>query len=808
MLGSLFERSAEEFAPYAGHASEGVVLLMDNSYAAMIALHGVPFQLQANTDRNAQERRLNTLLRAILDDNLTVCAHLVRHSRVRLHAAGPFRSAYARQFYDDYTAELLDGQLRVNEWYLTLIVSPRLPGTRQIRKLLKRQKHPSLSINEGLIRQLEDTVQLVLASLSDFGARRQGIRQEGPVQFSEIGEALQLFRLGVWLPVPLVFGSLGASITTHRVVVGSRAFEMQVPGQRRYGAIQSLREYPDRTHPGMFNALLGADCDLVLSQSIKGRSRAEALALLSLKESQLLNAHDKAKTQAEGLVEAQDDVASGRVAMGQHHLSLAVYADSLPRLDTALAGTQAALAGAVPVVESGGVFGGLEAAYWSQLPGNWEWRTRPGNISTRNFVHMASLENFPTGAAEGYWGAPLIRFRSTGGTPYDFVSHVEDVGHMLLLGRTGRGKTALINALILSLEQAMSGGRGTVVLIDKDCGGELTVRASGGRYLALRRGRASGLAPLHGLSDTPGNRAFLQQLFTGLIMLDRKGGLSPDEERRLARGIGRQMQMPTALRTMTGVRELLGYSDPRGAGARFEKWCHGGANGWLFDNDEDEVRLDAELLGFDLTELLPRDEAMTDDGAANAAAAYIFHRLRELMDGRRLAVFGDEVRFYLPTIGRVLEDLSLTGRKKELLLALAAQEPEHLLSHPVGPSLVSQAVTTIIFPNARARRPDYVDQLGLTEAEFEQVRGDMLLGNARRFLVKREGGSVICEFDLSALPQHLAVLSGRVGTVRLLDRVRSELGDDPAHWLPEFQRRRLLERRSSSSPEPLLEAAE
>ena len=56
-------------------------------------------------------------------------------------------------------------------------------------------------------------------------------------------------------------------------------------------------------------------------------------------------------------------------------------------------------------------------------------------------------------------------------------------------------------------------------------------------------------------------------------------------------------------------------------------------------------------------------------------------------------------------------------------------------------------------------------------------------------MLKREGGSVICDFDLSPVPEFIAVLSGRANTVRFVDRLRNELGEAPAQWLPAFLER-------------------
>jgi type IV secretion system protein VirB4 len=64
----------------------------------------------------------------------------------------------------------------------------------------------------------------------------------------------------------------------------------------------------------------------------------------------------------------------------------------------------------------------------------------------------------------------------------------------------------------------------------------------------------------------------------------------------------------------------------------------------------------------------------------------------------------------------------------------------------------------------------------------------MLIGK-RRFLLKREQGSVICEFDLSAIREYVAVLSGRANTVRFAAKLRQQFGEEPGLWLPHFMQR-------------------
>lgn len=776
------ERSGELYLPYVGHIADNVGLLRDGSVFAMGHLPGVPFELAEPGIRNARLRNLNTLFRNIADDNVTVTTHLIRHADVPELPPARFRSRFGASLARAYRERALDGRLFRNDYFLTLIVTPRNVLGKAGSRFARFWNGRAVESGEADRRTLEDIWQMVASALEGYGIRRLGLREQGPVIFSELAEALRLILTCRWMPVPLVSGSLGASIYTDRVICGKRGFEIRAPGGSYFGSIFSFREYPAKTWPGMLNTLLSVDFPLVLSQSFCFLTRAQAHARLSLKSSQMVSAGDKALSQIEGLNAAEDALASNEFVMGSHHLALAVYADDLVQLADRSGRVRGRLADAGAVATQEGI--GMEAAYWSQAPGNVEWRTRPGALNSRNFSGLSSFDNFPAGDAHGHWGPAVARFRTNGGTPYEYVPHVDDVGMTAIFGPVGSGKTTLLMFLLAMLEQPMVERHGTVVFFDKDRGGELLVRATGGTYLVLRRGEPSGLAPLRGLEDTPVARDFLRAWVTGLIEGDGKGGISAEEARRLERGIARQLSYPPALRSIAGLREFLMHGPADGAGARLERWCRGAALGWAFDGETDEVALDASITGFDMTHLLDHDEVCAP------AAAYLLHRVGSVVDGRRFVMSCDEFRAYLlnPQFASVVDRFLLTVRKNNGMLILATQQPEHVLESPLGASLVAQCQTKILFPSPTADRSAYIDGLKCTEGEFRAVREDMAVGK-RRFLLKREAGSVICEFDLSELREYVAILSGRANTVKFADRLRRELGNDPSAWLGTFMSR-------------------
>jgi len=785
------ESTAAEYLPYLGHARPDALLLTDERIMAVGELPGLPFELSDDAERNAIARMLNGLLKNIADDNVTICSNLVRYQRVDDLPHAAFPNEFSAQLDRLYRQRILAGRLYQNTWFLSVIVAPRsavggAAGGRLYRQAMARVQKRQPTASSQLLAQLDDIWGAIARTLSGYGLRRLGLRpsQNGHFYFSEIAEALRLILTGEYLPVPLVSGPIGNAIYTDQVVFGRRAYEVRAPGASRFGAIFGVREYPAETYPGMLDGVLSLPFPLVLSQSFTFLAKHAAVGKLNLKQNQMIAAGDQALSQIEGLTDAQDHLASGFLAMGSHHLSLAAYADTMADLAVRAGTARTALAdaGAVAVQETIG----NQAAYFSQLPGNTAWRTRPGAITTRNFAALSGFDAYPRGAKSGRWGQAMCRFRTTAATYYDYIPHVGEVGMTGIFGKIGQGKTTFMLFLLALFPQYFAGRKdgGAVVFFDKDRGGELLCRAVGGHYLEVRGGRPSGLAPLRGLPDTPESAAFLVDWIAALIRMDEHGPLPPDDDARITRGVAALLRMPPHMRSLAGLRQFLDFRNPMGAGARLERWCRGGSLGWAFDGDDDLVALDAPMVGFDLTAIL--DNATVCAPAAN----YLLYRIASALDGRRFVLSCDEFNFYLlnPLFAKIWNDFMLTVRKSNAVVLLATQEPAPVLASALGNSMIKQCQTLVFCPTPGADQKVYCEGLNLTAGEFRAIREDMLT-NSRQYLIKRETGSVVIDFDLSAIPECVAILSSRKNTVAFADRLRARLGDEPAAWLPEFMSR-------------------
>src|SRR5438309_5594364 len=85
-------------------------------------------------------------------------------------------------------------------------------------------------------------------------------------------------------------------------------------------------------------------------------------------------------------------------------------------------------------------------AWLGSLPGHAYANVRQPPVSTLNLAHMIPLSALWAGPArDEHFGAPPLFFaRTEGSTPFRFSLHVGDVGHTLVVGPTGAGKSVLL----------------------------------------------------------------------------------------------------------------------------------------------------------------------------------------------------------------------------------------------------------------------------------------------------------------------------------------------------------------------------
>ena len=155
----------------------------------------------------------------------------------------------------------------------------------------------------------------------------------------------------------------------------------------------------------------------------------------------------------------------------------------------------------------------MEPCFWAQFPGNFSYIVRKATINTLNLAGFISFHNYPTGKISGnHWGDAVTVLDTTSGTPYFFNFHTRDVGHTMIIGPTGGGKTLLMNFLTAQAQKFNP----RLFFFDKDRGAEIFIRAINGSYTNINPGVCCNFNPLF-LDDTPENRNFLVEWLTILV---------------------------------------------------------------------------------------------------------------------------------------------------------------------------------------------------------------------------------------------------------------------------------------------------
>ena len=772
------EIAAGRHLPYARHVNNHTIETRDGLLMQFIQLRGLLFETADTDEINYRKRLRDAMLQAVGSSRFAIHHHVIRREADAALEAD-FPDAFSRQLDAAWKERLSTRRLYANDLYVTLVRRPvqgRAGILEKAGHTFGRTASESIANSRYELQQLDQARDALIASLTSYGPRLLGVYEtlQGPC--SEPLEFLSYLFNGEMRPVLLPMQDIGDYLPYRRISFGEDAAELGRAGAtpRAFLGMVSVKDYPAQTAPGMFDELMRLPFEMTASQSFGFVDRQSALSKMNLALRRMRSAEDEAISLRGELADAKDDVAAGRAGFGEHHMTVAVRGASPEEVDDGVAEVQAAFAdlGVIAVREDIA----LEPAFWAQFPGNFKYIARRGLISTTNFAGLASCHNFALGSpVDNHWGDAVTLLETTAAGPYFFNFHQGDLGNFTIIGPSGSGKTVVLNFLLAQARKFAP----RIVFFDKDRGAELFIRAIGGRYDVLRPGTPSGLNPLQ-LPDSAANRQFLIDWLSALA-----GGVDGEELSRIKDAMEANAEQPPEHQRLRYIVELLrGGARPAADDlwSRLRPWWGEGERAWLFDNALDLTDLKAETVGFDMTQIL--DDPVT----RTPAMMYLFHRVEERLDGSPAILVIDEGWKALDddVFVRRIKDWEKTIRKRNGIVGFATQSAQDALESRIASAVIEQSATQIFMSNPKARAADYIDGFGLTEHELELVR--TLPDSAHCFLIKHGNDSVVARLNLSGEKDLLTVLSGRERTVRLLDEIRLQTGDDPGDWLP-----RLLE---------------
>ncbi|MER9304231.1 VirB4 family type IV secretion/conjugal transfer ATPase [Mesorhizobium sp. M0496] len=779
------ERRMSTHIPYLRHVSDTVIGLENGALISVIKLDGLFFQTEDQATLNMRSVVQNTMIRALGSSRFSLWSTVIRRA-VETEIGGAFDDPFCDLLNKRYMEQLRHKRMFTNEIYLTIVRSG-MRGALGIGDTLKRILNNASSDGRSQqsredVTELEELVTNITRELEKYGARALGIVRRDGEPYSEPCEFFNTI-LTCGVPRKMRLPRMGISnyVGTSRLHFSKRTMQAQaaVDEDSRFGALLSVKEYPPFTGPGMLDSLLQVNHEFILTQSFTIADKPIAQERITRLQRQI-QASDEAGSSVEHDIDfAVNSLMNQEAVFGFHHLTLLCLSRDLEGVSKAVSELGACLTDMNINWLREDM--NLEAAFWAQLPGNHSYIARKALLSSGNFAGLSSMHNFATGQSDGvHWGLPITILETTSQTPYWFNFHQRDIGHFLVTGPTGSGKTV---GLTFLLAQAMRiNPAPKAVFFDKDRGAEIFIRAVGGTYEVLSPETPTGFNPLQ-LENTGPNRDFLLRLLKAMLRANDRRDFSQEDDDTLEKALARLMQEPAAERNLVNLSTLLvgrSRADANDLHARLRPWIDG-EKAWLFNAQHDVLSFSGHrVFGFDMTNILANEELRTP------ALMYLYHRLDELLNGDPVMFFMDEGWQLLQdeTFSAFIVDKMKTIRKLNGIVGFGTQSAADIAKARASHTLIEQSATNIHFPNPRADEESYITRFGLTVKEFNFIKNTP--PEKRTFLVKHGNDSVIARLDLSSMPDMVKVLSGRKKTIEECAALREQYGDEPEKWLAEF----------------------
>jgi type IV secretion system protein TrbE len=352
-------------------------------------------------------------------------------------------------------------------------------------------------------------------------------------------------------------------------------------------------------------------------------------------------------------------------------------------------------------------------AWLSSVPGHAYANVRQPIVSTLNLAHMMPVSAVWAGPERNSHldGPPLIVTRTDGATPFRLVTHIGDVGHTLIVGPTGMGKSVLLATLAMQFRR-YPGSR--IFAFDMGRSIRATILGLGGEHYDLGTDGAIAFQPLARI-DQDGYRTWAAEWVEGRL-LQEGVAVGPPEKDAVWSALNSLATAPLEQRTMTGLSVLLQSNALRQA---LKPYVLGGAHGKLLDADRDRLGA-ATVQGFEMEEL------MHSKAAVLAVLGYLFARFDERFDGAPTLLILDEAWLFLdePVFASRIRQWLKALRKKNVSVIFATQSLADIKDSTIAPAIVESCASRIFLPNPQAAEPQIrviYEGFGLNSRQIEIV---------------------------------------------------------------------------------------
>ncbi|ERL03194.1 TraG/VirB4 family ATPase [Mitsuokella sp. oral taxon 131] len=426
--------------------------------------------------------------------------------------------------------------------------------------------------------------------------------------------------------------------------------------------------------------------------------------------------------------------------------------------------------------------------WFSCIPGLVGRNIRRPLISTGNLIHMMPLALAWSGED---WnrhldGPPLLYAQTDGASPYRLNLHVGEIGHSLMIGPTGAGKSVHLNVIEAAFRKYKNA---RVIIFDKGASSKVLTMGVGGKFYDIGKSQSLSFQPLVHIDDED-ERQWAQEWLTDFL---REEGIEVTPERKslIRDSLTTVAGMEPGFRTMTTFISFLQSRKLKEAFypmALSDDNGNKGEYGEIFDSDEDHLSI-TSWQSFEMETL------MNAKRIVGTTLMYIFHRIENVVKSVKSAESGptlivlDEcwVFFENPMFADKIKEWLKTLRKYNTSVLFATQSLDDIAKSPILDTVLSSCLSRIFLPDKLAiteSRKDLYHAFGLNRQQIQ------LLAHAtpqREYYYDSPRGSRLYNLALDRCPFTLSYVSVNKSALARCQRILDEYGEEAfnEHWIAE-----------------------